>query len=142
VDKKQLVDIDWKRTAKFAGIGLFYLGPSLHVWYGFLNRTVAVKQPALQRSLKKMLVDQIVFAPIFTLSMLAVFGVVNGEKQEKIEDRVKNDYVDIMKRNYMLWPAAQIINFGLVPLKYQVTFAQIVAVIWNTYMSAVLNTEN
>jgi len=66
---------------------------------------------------------------------MGLMGVLNGQSANNIQTDIKNDYVDIMIRNYQLWPAAQLINFGLVPLQHRVLFAQCIAMFWNTYLS-------
>ncbi len=40
---------------------------------------------------------------------------------------------------YKLWPAAQIVNFYLIPLKFRVNFANIVSLFWNTYVAWLAN---
>ena len=39
--------------------------------------------------------------------------------------------------NWQLWVPAQVINFALVPVHFQVLFANGVACIWNIYLSHV-----
>lgn len=39
----------------------------------------------------------------------------------------------------MLWPMAQFINFTFVPLQYQVIYVQCIALLWNSYLSMMLN---
>lgn len=41
--------------------------------------------------------------------------------------------------NWKLWPAANLLNFSLVPLKLRVLFANVVSVAWNMYMSQSAN---
>ena len=90
----------------------------------------------------KMALDQGIFAPTFTVAITGVVSTVNGETVEQIKQRLHNDYLDMMLKNYQLWPAAQIINFTVIPLQYQVIFAQFVACIWNCYISMMLNKQS
>ncbi|XP_065366310.1 mpv17-like protein [Calliphora vicina] len=142
VEKKDFKDIDYVRTIKFGSLGLLFVGPTLKYWYALLDRSISTNQNRLQRTVKKMLVDQAIMAPALNLSITALVGVINEESSDTIKERIKVQYPDIMKNNYMLWPAVQMINFSIVPLKYQVVFVQLVAVIWNCFVSQLLNDKN
>jgi protein Mpv17 len=41
----------------------------------------------------------------------------------------------VIQANFALWIPAQIVNFSLVPLNYQVLFGNVVALLWNVYLS-------
>ncbi|EDW36637.1 GL16018 [Drosophila persimilis] len=139
IEKKSLEQWDTGRTARFSALGLLFVGPILRKWYLTLETLVSKDQPSLTRGIKKMVIDQTVFAPTFTLAMSFMVPFVNGEDTEKIKTRIRNSYFSIMLKNYMLWPAAQFVNFTFVPLPYQVMYAQFIAIIWNCYISLILN---
>ncbi|XP_022216672.1 mpv17-like protein [Drosophila obscura] len=139
VEKKTLQQWDTGRTARFSALGLVLVGPILRKWYLTLETMVSKDQPSLRRGIKKMAIDQTVFAPTFTLAMSFVVPFVNGEDTDKIKKRIRESYFSIMIKNYMLWPAAQFVNFTFVPLPYQVIYAQFIALIWNCYISLILN---
>ncbi|TMW50337.1 hypothetical protein DOY81_004572 [Sarcophaga bullata] len=132
VEKKDFKDIDYARTMKYSSLGFLFVGPVLKYWFGLLDRSIALKQSRLQRTVKKMIVDQSIMAPALNLSITALVGLINEESSETIKERIKVQYPDIMKNNYILWPAVQMVNFSIVPLKYQVTFVQMVAVFYRT----------
>jgi len=134
VEKKDARSIDLYRTLRFGLVGFIVVGPVLRTWYGFLERRIVMKTPAMT-ALAKMATDQLVFAPIFLFNFMGLMGFLNGLNSRQIESDIRANYGDVMYRNYQLWPAAQMINFGLVPLQHRVLFAQIVAVFWNTYLS-------
>ncbi|XP_036318631.1 mpv17-like protein [Rhagoletis pomonella] len=141
VEKRDLRNIDVNRMLRFASVGIIFVGPVLKTWYGTLDKFVPKTDPPFKRGLKKMALDQLVFTPGFVASVLGVIGLANGQTRAQIKETLREDYFMILSRNYMLWPAAQIINFSVVPINYQVLFAQFVAVIWNTYLSMKLNEE-
>lgn len=87
------------------------------------------------RTVQKVFVDQFVFAPIFLAALLSVIGYSQHQDVEKVKDKMKNDYLDILTSNYAVWPWVQLINFRFVPLNYQVLLTQSVAVLWNIYFS-------
>uniref|UniRef100_A0A1I8Q099 Mitochondrial inner membrane protein Mpv17 n=1 Tax=Stomoxys calcitrans TaxID=35570 RepID=A0A1I8Q099_STOCA len=139
VEKKQMKDIDVIRTMKYGSLGMLFVGPVLKYWFGLLDRTIRGKQGSVSRTLKKMAVDQTIMAPALNFTIAGLVGLINSEEPRQIMERIKVQYPDIMKTNYMIWPAVQIINFGLVPLRYQVVFVQTIAVFWNCFVSQMLN---
>ena len=52
--------------------------------------------------------------------------------------KVGADLWPTLVANWKLWPAANFLNFKFVPLDYRVLFTNIVAIIWNIYLSAMV----
>ncbi|CAG5928428.1 unnamed protein product, partial [Menidia menidia] len=80
-------------------------GPVIGSWYKVLDKLVVggTKSAAM----KKMLVDQLAFAPCFLGAFLCISGALNG--------LTVDDNVAKLKR---LWPPVQIANFYFVPLHH------------------------
>lgn len=135
VEKVPLNSLNFRRTAEFSALGLFLVGPTLRFWYGRLDKLVSPKQVAWKVAVKKASLDQFVFAPAFIVVFTSSISFMQGMNTESVVERLKAEYTTILKTNYVIWPTAQLINFALVPLNYQVLFVQMVAIIWNTYLS-------
>ncbi|XP_038208642.1 protein Mpv17 [Zerene cesonia] len=133
IEKKSLKEFDYSRTLKFSSIGFCFGGPALRVWYGLLNRHVGSSGKTV--AMKKVFVDQVVFAPTFLFSLLVALGTLQGKKWDAIQNDINANYFDILKTNYYIWPWVQLVNFYYVPLQYQVLVVQSVALFWNTYLS-------
>ncbi|XP_077529755.1 mitochondrial inner membrane protein Mpv17-like isoform X2 [Haemaphysalis longicornis] len=125
---------DIPKHCMFFVMGIGFVGPVLRVWYIALERIVGSTGGGAM-VVKKVLLDQGVFTPVFIPSFLTTLGALQGRSWEGIKDMVRMDYLPILKANYMLWPAAQLINFRFVPLAYRVPFASCVALVWNTYLA-------
>lgn len=70
--------IRWRRTVLLALYGLVWSGPAAHYWQGYLERLFPNKDDPL-RLLKKVAVDQLVYAPIQTTVVLTYLAkVVEG----------------------------------------------------------------
>ena len=54
---------------------------------------------------------------------------------DELPDRLRNHWRGAVFTNWKIWIPAQVLNFGFVPLQYQVLFANVVALVWNTYLS-------
>ncbi|XP_045760928.1 protein Mpv17 [Maniola jurtina] len=131
IEKKSTVD--YKRTLKFSSIGLFVGGPALRVWYGLLNKYVGATGKTV--AMKKVFVDQFIFAPTFLFFILVAVGTMQGKSWNSIEKDMHDNYFDVLKSNYYIWPWVQLVNFYYIPLQYQVLLVQFVALFWNTYLS-------
>ncbi|KAG6453645.1 hypothetical protein O3G_MSEX008252 [Manduca sexta] len=125
--------VDYKRSLKFASIGFFIGGPTLRMWYGVLNRHVGSQGKIV--AVKKVLVDQLLFAPSFLGMILVCAGTMQGKTWDKVKSDVQANYFDVLQTNYYIWPWVQLVNFYFVPLQYQVLLVQTVALFWNTYLA-------
>lgn len=85
--------------------------------------------------MQKVFIDQVVFAPIFLAILLSMIGYSQHQDVEKVKEKLRHDYTDILVANYSVWPWVQIVNFSIIPLNYQVLLTQTVAVFWNIYFS-------
>ncbi|KAL5278413.1 MPV17.2 family protein [Megaselia abdita] len=143
IDKRRTFkEINWIRTAQFTGMGFFFVGPLLRYWFIKLDKIVSKNQSVLKRTTKKVFLDQIIVDPPFLAVFTVILSAVQGMNTAQIKDRLSNDFIDVLKTNLMIWPAAQFINFALIPLRYQVIFVEFIAIFWNAYLSNVLNAEN
>jgi protein Mpv17 len=43
-----------------------------------------------------------------------------------------------MLANWKIWPAANALSFAVVPLQYRVLFSNMVALVWNIYLSGAI----
>ncbi|CAL7943482.1 unnamed protein product [Xylocopa violacea] len=140
IERRQIKDLDFIRTAQFASIGFFIAGPVTRTWYGILDKYIGSKGGVVV--LKKVTCDQLLFAPAFLGALLSTIGVLQGNDLEHIKIKLYNEYPDILKSNYKLWPMVQLFNFYFIPLQYQVLLVQSVALLWNTYISYRTNLGN
>ncbi|RVE45581.1 hypothetical protein evm_009778 [Chilo suppressalis] len=133
IEKKTTKQVDYKRTIGFSSIGFFVGGPALRVWYGLLNNRIGSTGKTV--ALKKVFVDQVLFAPAFLSLILVAVGALQGKPWETVKLDLKANYSDVLITNYYIWPWVQLVNFYYVPLQYQVLVVQTVALFWNTYLS-------
>ena len=73
------------------------------------------------------------FAPLFIPTFMG--AVLLAEQHEQPVAKIQQDWLPALLANWKVWVPAQLINFGLMPLHYQVLFANVVGVGWNVYMS-------
>ncbi|XP_071857814.1 mitochondrial inner membrane protein MPV17 [Bombus fervidus] len=133
VERRKIKDLDFIRTAQFGCIGLFLTGPVTRTWYGILDKYIGSKGGIVV--LKKVSCDQLFFAPVFLIVLLSTIGILQGNDLEQLKEKLYNEYPDILKNNYKIWPMVQLFNFYFVPLHHQVLVVQSIALLWNTYIS-------
>ncbi|KAF0695243.1 Aste57867_13935 [Aphanomyces stellatus] len=132
---------DVQRFATFTALGGVFIAPTLHVWYGFLNRAITGTAKAAVAS--RLVLDQFVFAPTFMASFFGVLLVVTpsdpaseGDSLAKrFQDKLNRDWWPAVQTNWVVWIPAQLCNFALVPPALQVLFSNVIGLFWNAYMS-------
>uniref|UniRef100_A0A6B2LKY0 Uncharacterized protein n=1 Tax=Arcella intermedia TaxID=1963864 RepID=A0A6B2LKY0_9EUKA len=129
---------EWTRCAKMCIYGAVLSGPLNHYWYRLLDQRITAGRSLgwLGHSMdyKKLLLDQVVFAPFIVGAFLASMAVLDG-KYKNIKEKLESDFLPTLKLNYYLWPAAQFINFRFVPSHHRVGYVSLVIVGWSCLLS-------
>lgn len=118
--------LDLRRTLSIGLWGLVALGPALHYWYAALDRLFFRKYAVLY----KVLADQLVFSTVSNASFMAGVGTLEGHPLKESIENVRSKLWPSMKANWMLWPAAQVINFACIPRSFQVVYVNCIALVW------------
>lgn len=123
------------RLLRFALYGLCMTGPMGHFWFLALDRIVTASGPAAV--LKKVLLDQLLFAPVATALFFATMKFADGKSLKDISAFLKNNLPTTLLSSYKVWPIANVINFAFVPSAYRVVFTSAVSVVWISFLSLV-----
>ena len=105
-----------KRLCTFTALGGVLVAPTLHTWYSWLhgsfpgNGVLAVG--------KRLVFDQTLFAPLFIPIFMGSVLLAEGHPEPR--SKIAHDWWPAVVANWKLWVPAQLLNFGLVPLQYQV----------------------
>jgi len=123
---------DFGRLFRACLLGGLYVGPSLHVWYNFVNKLApgVGAGPALRR----LVLDQGLFAPCAVAIYVTLLLILEG-RAEEVLPKLSADFWTMLRSNWVLWIPAQALNFRYVPLQHRVLFSNCVALLWNTYLS-------
>ncbi|KDR14760.1 protein Mpv17 isoform X2 [Zootermopsis nevadensis] len=132
-EDKGIKNIDKGRVIRFAGIGFFFMGPALQLWYMRLAKFKA--KSSYVQTAKKVAADQLVAAPVILCTVMSSVSLMEGHNVEQTKEKLKNDYFEVLLTNYKVWPLVQFLNFSLVPVNFQVLLVQAVAIFWNSYLS-------
>jgi len=129
------------RTMKAMVWGGIIFAPLAHVWY---NKVLERFVPGTHATavLTKVALDQTLWGVAINSLYLAYATVsINHGSVSDIEPTVRSKIWPLMKANWILWPAVQLINFKYVPPPLQVPFINVVVLAWSCYL-ALLATEN
>ncbi len=110
---------DFERLTRFMAYG-FGMAPIQFRWFKFLERAFPItKTSALGPALKRVVFDQLVFAPLGIAWFFAVMTVTEGGGRRAVQTKLRDMFVPTLKANFVIWPAVQVINFRLMPVQYQ-----------------------
>ncbi|KAI0252614.1 hypothetical protein BJV78DRAFT_1199868 [Lactifluus subvellereus] len=145
-DHRRGLHYDLARTFRF-----FCFGAAISPVIGRWNKYLELKFPLRSRIgtsasfsalSKRVIVDQLVMAPIGLSIFLSSMGVMEGCDPKHIRARFNDIYQPALLTNWKIWPAAQFINFRFMPLPYRVPFQQTCGVFWTLYLSLLNSTES
>eukprot|EP00527_Entomoneis_sp_CCMP2396_P008239 CAMPEP_0198142578 /NCGR_PEP_ID=MMETSP1443-20131203/5335_1 /TAXON_ID=186043 /ORGANISM="Entomoneis sp., Strain CCMP2396" /LENGTH=220 /DNA_ID=CAMNT_0043805625 /DNA_START=105 /DNA_END=764 /DNA_ORIENTATION=+ len=123
--------IDIARCARFAIFGLTLQAPWNHFYYSLLDGAIPpTEEPFTSTNLVKVMIDQFVQAPIFTVLIFAFLGILEGKQLETIQKQLENDYKETMIANWKLWIPATVVNIGFVPPLLRVLYLNGVFFFW------------
>jgi Mpv17 / PMP22 family len=145
-DGRSLPPWDWMRTGRFGILGTFLVAPTVHVWYNQLHRwtsNLSISSSPWRLLASRVAIDQLLFAPAFTAVWLVALRILEQGHPKHIEwEALRASVPDIVVANWALWVPAQLVNFAMVPLKFQVLYSNVVALAWNVYLSYTTSTSN
>lgn len=124
---------DVPRSFRSGLFGALAVGPIFHVWFRALDRLVPGS--ALKPVAYKMLLDQAVMAPIFTVFYFAAMGVLEGKSPAQIESKIRVATWPTLVANYCIFPVSQFANFYYVPQHLRVLVLNAGGLVYNVYLS-------
>jgi hypothetical protein len=122
----------WKRLGIFTLLGMVWIGPALHLWYGALAKLFT--GVGTVTAVSKLAMDQLLFAPVFIGSIISLIMLLEGHGDD-VPSKLKSDLFTIVKSNWALWVPFNFLNFRYVPQSLQVLASNGAALLWNTYVS-------
>ncbi|GLC34774.1 hypothetical protein PLESTM_000238600 [Pleodorina starrii] len=127
--------VDWWRTGRLCLETSAFGTPLAHWWFNLLDGRIMPDNPHCPAAvMTKMLADQVLFAPLGLLMFFAVIKCLEGRPRD-IPHTIRTSYVKSLLGGYLLWPAAGILNFALLPPEYRVFFNNCVNIIWTCFLS-------
>jgi len=132
--------VDYARVARFAFFGFILQAPWNHFYYLLLDGALPpTADPFTATTGIKVIIDQFIQAPIFTIIIFAFLVFLEGKTLSSIKDQLDRDYKDTMLANWKLWVPATAINIAFCPPILRVLFLNCVFFFWSIFLSLKLN---
>lgn len=88
--------------------------------------------PSLQ-----VVIDQVFWAPIFTLIFFTWIGITSGNSPSEIVNKVKSDLIQGVVGSWTVWPLAHTINFKYVPTEQRLLYINSIQIFYNVFLSII-----
>ncbi|OBA23845.1 protein SYM1 [Metschnikowia bicuspidata var. bicuspidata NRRL YB-4993] len=127
---------DMPRTARAVAYGSLVFGPLAGKWFGYLAR-VSVGSSAAANTLARVALDQCVFAPLVGIPLyFSCMTVMEAPADVRgaVTSKLHHAWWDTVRTNWMVWPAVQVANFGLVPPLFRLLVVNFLSIGWNCYL--------
>jgi len=135
-------DLDIGRFARFAFFGFILQAPWNHFYYLLLDGALPpTEDPLTATTGIKVVIDQFVQAPIFTVLIFYFLGILEGKSTDDVKDQLDRDYKDTMLANWKLWVPATAVNIAFCPPMLRVLFLNCVFFFWSIFLSLKLNND-
>jgi peroxisomal membrane protein 2 len=137
------VEIDVARFLRFAFFGFILQAPWNHFYYLLLDGALPpTEDPFTVTTGVKVVIDQFVQAPIFTILIFYFLGILEGKSVEAVKEQLNRDYKDTMLANWKLWVPATMVNIAFCPPIFRVLFLNCVFFFWSIFLSLKLNKDS
>jgi peroxisomal membrane protein 2 len=134
---------DLDRSFRFVTMGFFIQAPSAHYFYQVLDGHLPpTPSPWTWRTLIKGLIDQLVFAPSFTIFIFFYLDTLQGLSIDDILQHIYHDYFNTMIANWKVWGPATIVNMIWVQPSWRVLYSNGVFFIWTIILSLMISNSS
>ncbi|KAL4914944.1 hypothetical protein BDW62DRAFT_189615 [Aspergillus aurantiobrunneus] len=121
------------RTMRHLTVGIGSSIPS-YSWFMFLHNNFNFPSKFLS-ILTKVVVQQIVFTPVFNTYFFSVHSLLSGASLEETYERLKVALPRSVVNSAKFWPMVTAFSFMYVPPQFRNVFSGCIAVGWQTYLS-------
>lgn len=129
----QMISMERFEVGRLFSVGVwafFVIGPVGLWWYEYLQSKVYGRYAVLQW----VAIDQLLFAPVFIAFFIVGTTTLEGEVNE-IWDRLRINLIPTILANYLIWPAAQVINFMVIPTAWRMLYVNMVGFFWSIILT-------
>ena len=130
---------NFMRCLRMGSLGAVVHGPLGHLFYSNLER----RFPGAKATTVgiKILLDQLLWNPLFTVLVITYLGIALGASPYQIYLQSKILYPQIVISSILLWPVSHYVNFKWIPMKQRLLFINVVQVMFNAVVSNLFHTK-
>lgn len=149
--KKRAIDL--RRLFIFTAVSALYFAPFIHYWFAYLeNLSFSRPRSKLYKSLVMISLDQLIGAILLKSGFFYAFTIMerltppysSSDSSRKsvlseANELVRTKLWPTLKANWLYWPLVNWVNFMCVPAPYRVLFSNTAALLWNMFLSNLVN---
>lgn len=129
-------DIDYLRVLHVAITGFVWSGPISHHWYATLEKIVKIKNP-VGGLVARIVLDALIFSPLTVSGYFSVRSILEGSGVDGVQHKLTTRFVPTVVGAWKFWPAANVVNFGMVPVQFRVLYSNVLSLFWTGYLTHV-----
>lgn len=134
--------MNWYQTFEFCLMGLLLHAPVTHYYYLLLDGVFPpTPSPWTIVTIIKLLIDQLIFAPIFLAAVFIFLDVMDGKSIKVIRHHFASDWFSTLVDNWKLWVPASFFNLSFCPPCYRVLFSNIIFFVWSIVLSFLIHPD-
>lgn len=114
-------------------------GPLHHYTYGWMDKIMPAV--TVRNTIKKILLDQFIMSPICILLFFYPACYLEEKTLHVTNDEIISKFPYIYITDWCVWPAAQYVNFQYFDNKYRVIFVNVMAALYNVFISFIKHDE-
>ncbi|KAF4047505.1 Mpv17 / PMP22 family [Phytophthora infestans] len=135
----KLISDSAARTLRMMVWGGLFAAPIMHTWFHVVERVIPGTGKLVVA--KKVAADMMIIAPGTSLAFFTTTKCMEGEPLHESFQIAKAKLTPTLLADYMLWPAANAVIFGLVPLHYRTPLTHCVSLVWSAFLSEMASHE-
>jgi len=128
----QEVKFDWDRLGRLGITGIIE-GPLLYIFYKRLD--AALPGRSKRTIVKKLAADLFIGGPIFNITFFMSMSLLEGKTLRDSWVELVKKFPTVFLTECLYWPPCQFLNFYYVAPAYRVLYVNVVAVLWNIFLS-------
>lgn len=121
-----------RRAFSLLAVGALLTAPMFHYLYAAFE----VIKPRGLRVGVALVMDQLVAAPVWLVLFFTMVSAFEGVREWKtIDNQIRRDFIPSIKLVWLVFPAVQVVNFSLVPVRLQVLVLNVCDLIFTAALS-------
>jgi protein Mpv17 len=106
-------------------------------WYGLLLEKIVKIQDPMLGLFARILLDAIIFSPVTVTGYFIWRSMLEGSGLRGASHKLRTRFSSTVLGAWKFWPAANTINFGMIPLEYRVLYSNVLSLFWTGYLTIV-----
>jgi protein Mpv17 len=135
-DDRKKPRLDFSRMLQVAITGLTWSGPVTHYWYEILEKIVTIEGPLLGL-IARLFLDALIFSTVTISGYFTWRSILEGSGFQGAREKLSRHFITTLLGAWKFWPAANIVNFSVVPLELRVLYSNVLSLFWTGYLTYV-----